>query len=84
MSDAEKVFQEAFGKARDPRSSEYKLGVLVCLQVRLDGAVGVRCPYQQGTAEADAFWSGVEEGKALSPKSVQLPPDADVPVTMTH
>ena len=83
MSEAEKVFNEAFSKVRDPGSSEYKLGVLVCLQVRLDGTVGVSCPYPQGTAEADAFWSGVEDGKALSPKRVPLPEGADVPVTMT-
>lgn len=64
---AQRVFDHAFGKARDARSEEYKLGVLNCLKVRLDGAKNITCPYPTGTAQADAYFSGVAEGRELAP-----------------
>jgi hypothetical protein len=40
---------------------------MACLRVRLDGAHWVRCPFDPGTAEWDAFYAGVDEGRAIAP-----------------
>ena len=64
---AQEVFNTAFGKPRNARSDEYKLGVLNCLKVRLDGARNVTCPYPEGSAQADAYYAGVDEGRSLAP-----------------
>lgn len=64
---AQRVFDIAFEKSRSARSEEYKLGVLNCLKVRLDGEKNITCPYTTGSAQADAYYAGVEEGRALSP-----------------
>jgi hypothetical protein len=64
---AQAVFDEAFWPGRPPRSEAYKLGVLHCLQVRIDGAVLCPCPYEHGTADADAYYAGIDEGRHLSP-----------------
>jgi len=64
---AQQVFDIAFRKARDERSAEYKLGVLNCLKVRLDGEKNLSCPYPTGSAQADAYFAGIDEGRALSP-----------------
>lgn len=66
---AQRIFDIAFGKTRDARSDEYKLGVLNCLKVRLDGAKNITCPYPAGSAQADAYYAGVDEGRALAPVS---------------
>jgi len=63
---AQAVFAEAFQSGRAPRSEAYKQGVLDCLRVRIDGAQEIACPFTKGTAEADAYLSGVDEGEALS------------------
>nr|WP_314540063.1 hypothetical protein [uncultured Massilia sp.] len=49
---------------RSPRSDAYRLGVRELLNSR---ALVVRlvCPYTMGTAEADAFYSGVDEGNCI-------------------
>lgn len=52
----------AFGVPRDPRSPEYKAGVRAALAFRIDG-IKIRCPHPMGTAQADAFYSGVDEGR---------------------
>ena len=62
MSKATQLFDEAFGEPRDPRSPEYKRGVLAALKFRLGEKPAIRCPYQLGTAQADAFYSGTDEG----------------------
>ena len=51
---------------RAPRSEAYKAGVLAALRYCLGEAEHVRCPYQPGTAERDAYFSGVQEGHALA------------------
>jgi hypothetical protein len=65
MSEAQRIFDEAFAKPRDPRSAEYKLGVLGTLRIRVDGEE-CTCPYRAGTAESDAYWAGAAEGLRLS------------------
>ena len=64
---AQAVFDKAFTQGREPRSDAYKLGVLNCLRTRVDGEPAKKCPFPLGTAEADAYQSGVNEGRALSP-----------------
>lgn len=61
---AEKLFKDAFSVPRDPRSQEYKDGVLAALKYRLEG-VKIQMPYAAGTAQADAFYSGLTEGHGI-------------------
>ena len=64
---AQAIFDHAFGPSRDRRSEAYKQGVLSALRVRVDGAEFVPCPYTAGSAEFDAYFAGICEGRALSP-----------------
>jgi len=64
---AQAVFDKAFKKVRSPRSDAYKQGVMACLRVRIDGEQHMACPYAAGTAESDAYFAGVDEGRQLSP-----------------
>jgi hypothetical protein len=63
---SQRVFDSAFGRLRFRRSDEYKLGALNCLKARVDGAMAVACSYPEGSAQADAYLAGVDEGRALS------------------
>jgi len=58
---AEAVMEKIFHPYRLPRSEAYKAGCLAAIRRRLESA-SVACPYAEGTAEADAFFAGVEEG----------------------
>lgn len=49
---------------RTPRSTEYRNGARALLLTRL-GVEPMQNPYQVATAQADAWWAGVEEGKAI-------------------
>lgn len=60
----DRLFNEAFAPGRAPRSAEYKAGVLVLLDQRV-GRGRLVCPYPAGTAQADAFHAGADEGRAL-------------------
>jgi hypothetical protein len=60
----ERLMITAFCKLRDPRSDAYKLGVRELLNCRSMG-LKLRCWYKPGTAEADAFYSGVDEGNRI-------------------
>ena len=64
---AQAIFENAFHPGRAPRSAEYKRGVLACLRVRVDGMAYEACPYPEGSAQADAYFAGVEEGRQLAP-----------------
>lgn len=66
MSKAQDIYSAAFSKPRDPRSAEYKQGVLDVLRFRLGEAPSVRCAYRAGTAQADAYFSGCDEGHRLA------------------
>jgi hypothetical protein len=66
---AQRVFDKAFAPGRTDRSQAYKAGVLQCLRVRLDCEPYKDCPYPIGTADADAYFAGLEAGRALSPTS---------------
>lgn len=54
----------AFDRPRDPRSDAYKTGARAHLQHVLNNKNTV-VPYPLGTAEADAFFAGVDEGRAI-------------------
>jgi hypothetical protein len=66
---AQALFDAAFSKPRDPRSPEYKDGVMAALKFRLKEAPTVMVPAyasgRQGTAREDAFFAGVGEGHAI-------------------
>jgi hypothetical protein len=50
--------------AREPRSPEYKNGVRSTLEFCINGGDPV-CPYPMGTSAADAFISGMDEGRQM-------------------
>jgi hypothetical protein len=79
---AQQVFDKAFQPGRALRSDAYKQGVIACLRVRLDGAKYAGCPYEEGSAESDAYFAGVSEGRELSPVG-SAPVGFDGPVVMT-
>ena len=63
-STVDDIMQETFSSPRAPRSPEYQAGVRAALQYRLNG-LKVSRPYPVGTAAADAFFSGLDEGHAI-------------------
>lgn len=74
LSTVDQVVSELFSRPRDPRSVAYKAGVRAAVKFRLyDKARGghIECPYKVGTAEADAFFSGVDEGHAAGQKVLE-------------
>lgn len=54
----------AFDRPREPRSSAYCVGVRTFLAQRIEGAP-VALPFEPGTAEADAFFAGEDEGRLI-------------------
>lgn len=46
-----------------PRSVPYKAGFMAGLQGHLGNGLAIVCPWSEGTAECDAFWSGSSNGK---------------------
>jgi hypothetical protein len=66
MSKAHEIFREAFDNPRDPRSDEYKNGVIAVLRFRLGESTEVRCGYRIGSAQADAYFAGCDEGHRLA------------------
>lgn len=67
MSRAAAILAAAFApeRGRTPRSAAYKAGALAALEHRLEGR-RLECTYEVGTAEADAWFAGVDEGAALA------------------
>ncbi|MBL8395937.1 MAG: hypothetical protein JNK99_14525 [Candidatus Accumulibacter sp.] len=62
MSKTEALMQLAFYPGRPARSAAYRAGVRDVLLKRLDGVQDLPFPYQVGSAEADAYLSGMDEG----------------------
>jgi len=56
--------KKAFDNRRDPRSAEYKAGVMAVLEFRINKRK-ITSPYTPGTAQADAFAAGIEEGHSI-------------------
>lgn len=61
---AHALFEGAFSRQREPRSREYKNGVLAALRFRLNNGP-IKCPYKSGTADADAYHAGIDEGHRI-------------------
>lgn len=68
MSKAYEIFDEAFSKPRDPRSDEYRHGVIDILKFRLGEANEAfgKPKYKLGTAQADAYFAGCDEGHRMA------------------
>lgn len=61
----DELMLKAFFPGRPARSSAYKAGVIAKLRRALQGE-RLACPYQQGSAEFDAFFSGMDEGTRIA------------------
>lgn len=59
---ADSLYQSAFQGPRTPRSHEYKAGVYDALRFRAGVEPMRPCPHLVGSVQADAWYSGVEEG----------------------
>ena len=58
------LMAKAFSPGREPRSAEYKRGVHDMLVRRIEG-VGLPIPYDQASAQRDAYYSGWDEADAI-------------------
>lgn len=61
---ADQLLDAAFSVPRDQRSSQYKAGARAALVFRTE-ETPIPQPYPAGSAEADAFSAGIEEGHAI-------------------
>jgi len=68
---ANELFEKAFNAPREARSDEYKDGVLQALQFKTEEIDGVSFPYKMGTAQADAWFAGLDEGKRIFERTVK-------------
>lgn len=60
----DQLMQAAFFNGRTPRSAEYKAGTRMALEHRIE-RTDIVPPYEAGTAAADAFFAGMDEGKSI-------------------
>lgn len=65
----DRLMSTTFCPGRDPRSDEYKAGARAVLMFLLEGAPMPR-PFEMGTAQADAFYAGVDEGRGVWSRAV--------------
>jgi hypothetical protein len=63
---------EAFFVGRDPRSDQYRQGARSILVHRLRGSALPAIPYRLGTPEADAYFAGQDEGRAIARRELGL------------
>lgn len=64
MATVDELVAQAFSTQRDPRSPEYKAGVRAALNYRLNGK-RISLPFRIGSAAADAYFSGTDEGHRI-------------------
>lgn len=69
MSRAQQLHHEAFSVGRDQRSDEYKAGALAALQFNCGETRVLQCPHEQGSVQADAWFAGSDEGRAIYKRS---------------
>jgi hypothetical protein len=60
----DELMAEAFAPGCDPRSNEYKRGVRAMLERKINGKT-IPLPYDPGTAQADAYMAGWDEGRRI-------------------
>lgn len=58
------IMKAAFFDGRTPRSAEYKAGTRMALEHRIERK-DIVPPYETGTAAADAYFAGIQEGQLL-------------------
>lgn len=63
------IMNKTFPQGRDPRSDEYKAGVRAQLARLIEGTP-LRYPYRMGTAQADAYFAGMDEGRDVWSRAV--------------
>jgi len=64
MTIATQLYQKAFHPTRDARSAAYQAGVLDTLNFKESGTE-LKHPFEPGSAEADAWFAGNQEGHNL-------------------
>jgi len=64
MATVDELMTQAFSTPRDQRSPEYKAGVRAALDYRINGK-RMSLPFRMGTAAADAYFSGTDEGHRI-------------------
>jgi hypothetical protein len=88
MSKAHEIFEAAFAKPRDPRSKEYRQGVIDILKYRLGETKEVLGKKQYadalGTAQADAYFAGCNEGHRLAREYLEEVGDARTACEVTE
>lgn len=67
---AEQLYREAFDQPRTARSDAYKVGVKAGIRSKL-GVEKAILPYTVGTAEADAWFSGNDEGRRIAARATE-------------
>jgi hypothetical protein len=67
------LFNAAFQCPRDPRSPEYKRGVLYILLFKCGAIKRAPNPYPAGTAQSDAWSAGTYEGHNIWNQSLGQP-----------
>lgn len=65
LSDVSEMMTEGFREGRTPRSLQYQYGTRVILGNRLLGEQIPAPPYPVGSCEADAYFAGQDEGRAI-------------------
>ncbi|SCX40559.1 hypothetical protein [Nitrosospira sp. Nsp1] len=65
MKTVDELMAEAFDQPRTPRSPEYKAGVRAALEYRINGKKITLTTYELGTAAADAYFAGTDEGHRI-------------------
>jgi hypothetical protein len=62
---ATRFVEDAFPPGTPPRSEEYKQGMSAFFLFSLAGEK-ITCPYTEGRADFDAFFAGVDAGRAIA------------------
>ena len=86
MSTADDLYRDAFAIPRCERSEAYKKGVIDALRFRLKESPALNCPFHPGIAQADAWFSGTDEGnrrardylRSLTEESYSIPAGVEV------
>lgn len=69
-TDIDRIMTERFATGT-LRSMPYKLGVRAALESRLYGAPVDVCRFEPGHSDADAYYAGWAEGKAIARKVLE-------------
>ena len=60
------LMRKAFDVPREARSQQYMQGVRAILELKLSGNPLPAAPYALGTCQADAYFSGQDEGHTIA------------------